>query len=58
MPRNFQWTAVTLACLLVSPWAQAQLTAIVAVEPTAKKAAHTIVRSALETGLHRQQASP
>ena len=42
MPRNFQWTAVTLACLLVSPWAQAQLTAIVAVEPTAKKAAHTI----------------
>ena len=58
MPRNFQWTAVTLACLLVSPWAQAQLTAIVAVEPTAKKAAHTIVRSALETGLTQAAGQP
>ena len=33
--------------------AQAQLTAIVAVEPTARKAAHSILRTAAETGLSR-----
>ena len=49
---------LSAGCLLVSPWAQAQLTAIVAVEPTAKKAAHTIVRSALETGLTQAAGQP
>lgn len=33
--------------------AQAQLTALVAVEPTAKKAAHSILRSAAEAGLSK-----
>jgi rhodanese-related sulfurtransferase/ABC-type phosphate/phosphonate transport system substrate-binding protein len=56
--RNFQWTALALVSLLASPWAQAQLTAIVAVEPTAKKAAHTIIRSALEAGLAQAAGQP
>jgi len=38
--------------------AQAQLTVVVAVEPTAKKAAHTIVRSAAESGLSRAAGQP
>ncbi len=33
--------------------AQAQLTAIVAVEPTARKAAHSILRTAAESGLSK-----
>jgi rhodanese-related sulfurtransferase/ABC-type phosphate/phosphonate transport system substrate-binding protein len=56
--RNFQWTALALVSLLASPWAQAQLTAIVAVEPTAKKAAHTIIRSSLESGLTQAAGQP
>ena len=51
-----RWTSVALALLLAGPLAHAQLTAIVAVEPTAKQAAHTIVRSALESGLSQAAA--
>jgi len=58
MLRNVQWTALALACMLASPWAHAQLTAIVAVEPTAKKAAHTIIRSSLEAGLTQAAGQP
>ncbi len=58
MYRNVHATALALACLLASPWAQAQLTAIVAVEPTAKKAAHTIIRSSLEAGLTQAADQP
>lgn len=58
MYRNVHATALALACLLASPWAQAQLTAIVAVEPTAKKAAHTIIRSSLEAGLTQAAGQP
>lgn len=39
--------------MAVHPFSQAQLTAIVAVEPTARKAAHTILRSAMESGLSK-----
>ncbi len=42
-----------LALLAAGQSAAAQLTAIVAVEPTARKAAHTILRSAMESGLSR-----
>lgn len=45
------WAAAWLAGVALS--AQAQLTALVAVEPTAKKAAHTILRSAAESGLSK-----
>lgn len=38
--------------------AQTQLTAIVAVEPTARKAAHTILRSAAESGLAKAAGQP
>lgn len=58
MHRHFHATALALLCLLASPWARAQLTAIVAVEPTAKKAAHTIVRSALQSGLSQAAGQP
>ena len=58
MHRHFHATALALLCLLASPWARAQLTAIVAVEPTAKKAAHTIVRSALQSGLAQAVGQP
>lgn len=37
---------------------QTQLTAIVAVEPTARKAAHTILRSAAESGLAKAAGQP
>ena len=39
-------------CMASGP-AQAQLTALVAVEPTARKAAHSILRSSAETGLSK-----
>ena len=42
-----------LALLLAAHGAHAQLTVIVAVEPTARKAAHTILRSAMESGLSK-----
>jgi rhodanese-related sulfurtransferase/ABC-type nitrate/sulfonate/bicarbonate transport system substrate-binding protein len=45
------WTAATAQ-------AQTQLTAIVAVEPTARKAAHTILRSAAESGLAKAAGQP
>lgn len=58
MHRHFHATALALLCLLASPLARAQLTALVAVEPTAKKAAHTIVRSALQSGLAQAAGQP
>lgn len=42
-----------LVLLASCQWAHAQLTAIVAVEPTARKAAHSILRSAMESGLSK-----
>ena len=42
-----------LALVLAAQLAHAQLTVIVAVEPTARKAAHTILRSAMESGLSK-----
>lgn len=50
--------ALALFCALSSPLAHAQLTAIVAVEPTAKKAAHSILRSAFESGLAKAAGQP
>lgn len=46
------WGALWVSAL-ASGAAQAQLTAIVAVEPTEKKAGHSILRSALEAGLSK-----
>ena len=43
----------SLALLLAAQLVHAQLTVIVAVEPTARKAAHTILRSAMESGLSK-----
>lgn len=43
---------------LLGTAAQAQLTAIVAVEPTEKKAAHSILRGALEAGLSKAAGQP
>ena len=49
---RMRWVPFVLGlCLLASSTAHAQLTAIVAVEPTEKKAGHSILRSALEAGL-------
>lgn len=45
-----------LILLAACQMAQAQLTALVAVEPTARKAAHSILRSAMESGLSRAAA--
>lgn len=42
---------IALAAWLAAPAVQAQLTAVVAVEPTARTAANTISRSLLESGL-------
>lgn len=50
------WVAALLAGAALS--AQAQLTALVAVEPTAKKAAHTILRSSAEGGLSKAAGQP
>lgn len=49
--------------LLLGLWlccsaAQAQLTAIVAVEPTARKAAHSILRTSAESGLSKAAGQP
>ena len=52
--RHGSKTAIRLCAALLASAAlsaQAQLTALVAAEPTAKKAAHTILRSAAESGL-------
>ena len=49
---------LALAATLAPAAARAQLTAMVAVEPTAKKAAHTILRSAAEAGLAKAAAQP
>ena len=55
--RPFVRTALTgFALLLAAHLAQAQVTAIVAVEPTARKAAHSILRSAMESGLSKAAA--
>ncbi|PIF92131.1 rhodanese-related sulfurtransferase [Acidovorax sp. 62] len=49
---RMRWVPFVLGLyLLASSAAHAQLTAIVAVEPTEKKAGHSILRSALEAGL-------
>ncbi len=58
MYRKAPAALLSLWCLLFSPLAQAQLTAIVAVEPTAKKAAHSILRSAFEGGLSKAAGQP
>ena len=58
MHRHLHATALTLLCLLASPWAHAQLTAVVAVEPTARKAAHTILRNPLQAGLTQAAGQP
>src|SRR3990167_7375279 len=51
---SFARTSLCGLVLLAScQWAHAQLTAIVAVEPTARKAAHSILRSAMESGLSK-----
>ncbi len=44
-------------CLIAGP-AAAQLTAMVAVEPTARKAAHSILRTAAESGLSKATGQP
>lgn len=50
-------TALAALCLLgAASLARAEITAIVAVEPTARKAAHTILRSAMESGLAKAAA--
>ena len=55
---------LAVALSLVAPMGHAQnptpapITAIVAVEPTARKAAHTIVRSAAESGLSKAAGGP
>lgn len=53
-----KWIPAGLALLLGSALAHAQLAALVAVEPTAKKAAHSILRSALQDGLTQAAAQP
>ncbi|NMM77160.1 sulfurtransferase [Acidovorax sp. SRB_14] len=53
-----QWLLTGLALCLASALAHAELGAIVAVEPTAQKSAHTILRSALESGLSQAAAQP
>lgn len=57
-----RWTKGALGALLglaaAAAQAQTQLTAIVAVEPTARKAAHTILRSAAESGLAKAAGQP
>lgn len=58
MYRKASIALLSLWCLLQSPLAQAQLTAIVAVEPTARKAAHSILRSAFEAGLSKAAGQP
>ena len=51
---GMRWVQFALGLgLLACSVAHAQLTAIVAVEPTEKKAGHSILRSALEAGLSR-----
>lgn len=45
-----------LLLLCAAHLAHAQLTALVAVEPTARKAAHSILRSAMESGLSKAAA--
>ena len=47
------WALLLCGLCMVSGAAQAQLTAIVAVEPTARKAANTILRAAVESGLSK-----
>lgn len=60
-PKNtFRHPAVLtllLTCLVTGP-AAAQLTALVAVEPTARKAAHSILRSSAEAGLSKAAGQP
>jgi rhodanese-related sulfurtransferase/ABC-type phosphate/phosphonate transport system substrate-binding protein len=58
MHRIASTALLSLAGLLLSPCAQAQLTAMVAVEPTARKAAHSILRSAFESGLSKAAGQP
>jgi rhodanese-related sulfurtransferase/ABC-type nitrate/sulfonate/bicarbonate transport system substrate-binding protein len=57
-----RWINGALGALLgwaaATAQAQTQLTAIVAVEPTARKAAHTILRSAAESGLAKAAGQP
>lgn len=57
-----RWINGALGALLgwaaTTAQAQTQLTAIVAVEPTARKAAHTILRSAAESGLAKAAGQP
>ena len=50
--------ALGCAAVLASTVAQAQLTAIVAVEPTARKAANTILRAAAESGMAKAAGQP
>ena len=56
--RHARWSFLTAAMALLPLWAHAQLTALVAVEPTAKKAANTILRSAAEGGLSKAAGQP
>jgi len=56
MRSNTRLLLLSLLALLASSLARAELTAIVAVEPTARKAAHTILRSAVESGLSKATA--
>ena len=49
---------VVAAISLLGEMAHAQLTTMVAVEPTARKAAHTILRSAAESGLTKAAGQP
>ena len=55
-PLGLQIAAVLLTC--AASGVQAQLTAIVAVEPTARKAAHSILRAAAESGLSKAAGQP
>jgi len=56
MRSNTRLLLLSLLALLASSLARAELTAVVAVEPTARKAAHTILRSAVESGLSKATA--
>jgi len=56
MRSNTRLLLLSLLALLASSHARAELTAVVAVEPTARKAAHTILRSAVESGLSKATA--
>ncbi|EJE54352.1 Rhodanese-related sulfurtransferase [Acidovorax sp. CF316] len=58
MYRTTRHALLSLLLLSLGPLAQAQITAIVAVEPTAKKAAHSILRSAFESGLSKAAGLP